>query len=136
MSFAEGQSIGVNKWNNFSVGNGYKSRTPNERYFAGGDAVTGPDTVVAAIGAGHQAAEDIDAAIRKANGEPAYEIPAAEKIDIPLIIDEETTECPQVAMPEMEAALRKVSFAEVELGFTAEEAMKEACRCLRCDAEL
>lgn len=134
MSFAEGQSIGVNKWDNFTVGNGYKSRTPNERYFAGGDAVTGPDTVVAAIGAGHQAAEDIDASIRKANGEPAYEIPAAEKIDIPFIIDEETTECPQVAMPEMEAALRKVSFAEVELGFTAEEAIKEACRCLRCDA--
>ncbi|MEN6621713.1 MAG: NADH-quinone oxidoreductase subunit NuoF [Smithella sp.] len=134
MSFAEGQSIGVNKWDNFTVGNGYKSRTPNERYFAGGDAVTGPDTVVAAIGAGHQAADDIDSSIRKANGEPAYEQPAAEKIDIPLIIDEESVECPQVAMPEMEAALRKASFAEVELGFTAEEAMKEACRCLRCDA--
>ena len=40
-------------------------------YFAGGDAVTGPDTVIAAIGAGHQAADDIDAAIRKANNEPA-----------------------------------------------------------------
>jgi len=25
---------------------------------------------------------------------------------------------------------------EVELGFTPEEAMKEACRCLRCDAEV
>ncbi|MEQ8252967.1 MAG: NADH-quinone oxidoreductase subunit NuoF, partial [Smithellaceae bacterium] len=134
MSFAEGQSIGVNKWDNFTVGNVYKTRTPNERYFAGGDAVTGPDTVIAAIGAGHQACEDIDAAIRAANGEAAYEKPAEEIIDVPLVIDEESIEAPQLAMPEMEAALRKVSFAEVELGFSAEDAIKEACRCLRCDA--
>lgn len=39
-----------------------------------------------------------------------------------------------MAMPEMEAALRKASFAEVELGFSVEDAIKEACRCLRCDA--
>jgi len=134
MSFAEGQSIGVNKWDNFTVGNVYKTRTPNERYFAGGDAVTGPDTVIAAIAAGHQACEDIDAAIRAANGEPAYEKPAEEIIDVPLVIDEESIEAPQMAMPEMEAALRKASFAEVELGFSVEDAIKEACRCLRCDA--
>jgi len=134
MSFAEGQSIGVNKWDNFTVGNVYKTRTPNERYFAGGDAVTGPDTVIAAIAAGHQACEDIDAVIRAANGEPAYEKPAEEIINVPLIIDEESIEAPQMAMPEMEAALRKASFAEVELGFSIEDAIKEACRCLRCDA--
>ena len=134
MSFAEGQSIGVNKWDNFTVGNVYETRTPNERYFAGGDAVTGPDTVIAAIAAGHQACEDIDAAIRAANGEPAYEKPAEEIIDVPLVIDEESIEAPQMAMPEMEAALRKASFAEVELGFSVEDAIKEACRCLRCDA--
>jgi NADH-quinone oxidoreductase subunit F len=134
MSFVDSDSIGVNKWNYFTVGNVYKSRTPNERYFAGGDAVTGPDTVVGAIGAGHQAADDIDLSIRKANGEPAYEKPAAEIIDVPLIIDEESIEAPQMAMPEMGSALRKTSFAEVELGFTAEDAIKETCRCLRCDA--
>ncbi|MEN6373644.1 MAG: NADH-quinone oxidoreductase subunit NuoF [Smithella sp.] len=134
MSFAEGQSIGVNKWDNFTVGNVYKTRTPNEKYFAGGDAVTGPDTVIAAIAAGHQAADDIDAAIRAANGEPAYEKPAEQIIDVPLVIDEESIETPQMVMPEMEAALRKAGFAEVELGFSAEDAIKEACRCLRCDA--
>jgi len=135
MSFiGESGSVKINKWDCFDVGNGYKSRTPNPRYFAGGDAVTGPDTVIAAIGAGHQAADDIDASIRKANGEPAYEKPAAEKIDVPLVIDEETAETPQTAMPEMASAERKTSFAEVELGFAREEAIKEACRCLRCDA--
>jgi len=136
MSFVDAASKIEVKRDCLVVGNVYKSRTRNIRYFAGGDAVTGPDTVIAAIAAGHQAANDIDASIRKANGEPAYEKPAVEKIDVPLVIDEETTETPQMAMPEMESALRKAGFAEVELGFTKEDAMKEACRCLRCDAEL
>jgi NADH-quinone oxidoreductase subunit F len=137
MSFVDKKSgVVVNKWDCYDVGKGYKSRTDNPRYFAGGDAVTGPDTVIAAIGAGHQAADDIDAAIREANGERPYEKPALEKIDVPLVIDEETIEAPQLAMPEMSAARRKKSFAEVELGFKKADAVKEACRCLRCDASV
>lgn len=135
MSFVDKKTgVEINKWDCYTVGKEYKSGTTNPRYFAGGDAATGPDTVIAAIGAGHQAANDIDAAIRKANGEPAYEKPAAEKIDVPLIIDEETVEAPQTAMSEMNRNTRKMSFAEVELGFSREDAVKEACRCLRCDA--
>ncbi len=137
MSFIDQTSgVTVNKWDYFTVGNVYKSRTPNPRYFAGGDSVTGPDTVIGAIAAGYQAADDIDSAIRKSNGEPAYEKPVAGKIEVPLVIDEETIERPQLAMPEMESTLRKTGFAEVELGFTAEDAIKEACRCLRCDAAI
>lgn len=137
MSFIDAKrGVEINKWDCYSVGKVYKSGTANPRYFAGGDAATGPDTVIAAIAAGHQAANDIDTAIRKANNEPAYEIPASEKIDIPLIIDEESVEAPQTAMPEMHHDTRKTSFAEVELGFSKEDAIKEACRCLRCDASV
>jgi NADPH-dependent glutamate synthase beta subunit-like oxidoreductase len=137
MSFIDQKSgIKINRRNCFEVGDEFKSRTENPHYFAGGDAVTGPDTVIGAIAAGHQAADDIDAAIRKANGEPAYEKPAREKIDVPLVIDEETVETPQMAMPELSGDRRKMDFAEVELGFTIEDAVKEASRCLRCDAEL
>jgi NADPH-dependent glutamate synthase beta subunit-like oxidoreductase len=39
-------------------------------------------------------------------------------------------------MPEMNHDTRKMSFAEVELGFNREDAIKEACRCLRCDAAI
>ncbi|HQN71358.1 MAG TPA: NADH-ubiquinone oxidoreductase-F iron-sulfur binding region domain-containing protein, partial [Smithella sp.] len=135
MSFIDAKrGVEINKWDCFAVGKVYKSGTTNPRYFAGGDAVTGPDTAIGAIAAGHQAADDIDAAIRKANGEPAYEKPALEKIDIPLIIDEETVEAPQMAMPELHHETRKTNFVEVELGFKREDAIKEACRCLRCDA--
>ncbi|MFH1080073.1 MAG: FAD-dependent oxidoreductase [Pseudomonadota bacterium] len=129
-------SVQVNKWDCFDLAKGSKSRTTDARFYAGGDAVTGPDTVIAAIAAGHQAAIDIDAAIRIKNGEPPYEAPPEEKIDIPLIIDEESAEAPQTRMPELDGKSRKLSFVEVELGFTREDAIKEAVRCLRCDAEV
>jgi NADH-quinone oxidoreductase subunit F len=92
--------------------------------------------VIGAIAAGHQAAKDIDAAIRMKNSEPAYEMPAEEKIDIPFIIDEASEEAPQMKMPELDGRARKLSFEEVELGFTREDAIREAVRCLRCDAEI
>jgi NADH-quinone oxidoreductase subunit F len=137
MSFMDKNSgVEINKWDCYNVGKGYKSRTANPRYFAGGDAVTGPDTVIAAIGAGHEAADDIDAAIRVANGERAYVKPEVEKIDVPLVIDEDSEELPQMHMPELNHTTRKMSFAEVELGFAREDAIKEACRCLRCDAKV
>ncbi|MBN1615369.1 MAG: NADH-quinone oxidoreductase subunit NuoF [Deltaproteobacteria bacterium] len=137
MTFVPGDSgVAVNRWSCFDLAGGSQSQTMNPKFFAGGDAVTGPDTVIGAIAAGHQAAKDIDAAIRAKNGEQPYEAPPEEKIDIPLIIDEETQEAPQTKMPEMAAAARRRSFAEVELGFTREEAIGEAIRCLRCDAEI
>ena len=137
LSFVPKESnVKVNKWDTFDLAWGSKSRTTDAKFYAGGDAVTGPDTVIGAIAAGHQAAEDIDAAIRAKNGEPPYEVPPEEKIDIPFIIDEESLEAPQTRMPEAEGALRKLSFMEVELGFSKEDAIKEAIRCLRCDAEI
>jgi hypothetical protein len=59
-----------------------------------------------------------------------------EKIDVPLVIDEDSEEIPQMRMPELSHATRKISFAEVELGFAREDAIKEASRCLRCDAKV
>ncbi len=132
----EGSGVSVNKWSCFDLDGLNKSKTPHDRVYAGGDAVTGPDTVIRAIAAGHQAADDIDRAIRGANGEPPYVAPPSEEIEIPFEIDEETEERPQAVMPELDAAKRKKGFLEVELGFSREEAIKEACRCLRCDAEI
>ncbi|MCX7982664.1 MAG: FAD-dependent oxidoreductase [Syntrophales bacterium] len=137
LSFIPKESgVSINRWECVDLAPGSRSRTHNARIYAGGDVVTGPDTVIAAIAAGHQAAKDIDEAIRLANGEPPYEEPPEEKIEVPLIIDEETVESPQAAMPELHGAERILSFAEVELGFTKDEAYREACRCLRCDAEI
>jgi len=137
LSFIPKESgISVNKWDTFDLAKGSTSQTTNPKFYAGGDALTGPDTVIGAIAAGHQAAKDIDAAIRVQNGEAAYEEPAEEKIVIPFVLDEENPEAPQTKMPELHGADRKQSFIEVELGFTMEEAVKEATRCLRCDVEV
>jgi NADH-quinone oxidoreductase subunit F len=137
MSFVPKESgIAVNKWDTFDLAKGSASRTTNPKFYAGGDAVTGPDTVIGAIAAGHQAADDIDGAIRARNGEPAYEKPAEEKIVIPFTLDEENPESPQTKMPELHGPDRKRNFIEVELGFTLDDAVKEATRCLRCDVEV
>ncbi|MBU4074005.1 MAG: hydrogenase, partial [Proteobacteria bacterium] len=137
LSFVPKESgVSVNKWNCFDLAEGSASQTTNLKFYAGGDAVTGPDTVIGAIAAGHQAAKDIDGAIRAQNCEAAYEEPAEEKIVIPFVLDEENPEAPQAKMPEVHGDERKQSFIEVELGFTREEAGKEAARCLRCDVEV
>ena len=66
LSFVPAESgVKVNKWSCFDVKDDIESQTTSAKYFAGGDAVTGPSTVIKAIAAGHGAAEDIDGFIRK-----------------------------------------------------------------------
>jgi NADH-quinone oxidoreductase subunit F len=110
-----------------------RTRTGEALIFAGGDVVTGPWTVIGAISAGRWAAQEIDAAVRKRNGEPAYQEPEEPEIEIPLYIDEEIEEGPRAHMPEAPLEPRVHDFREVELGFSAETALAESCRCLRCD---
>ena len=113
-----------------------KTATTAGGVFVAGDAAKGPATIVEAISMGHQAADDIDAYIRAKNGEPAYKAPEEEKIDIPFEVDEEVVEQPKGKMLELNLPERIGNFKEVELGYSKEIAYKEACRCLRCDAEL
>ena len=137
MTFVPKESgVSVTKWATFELTSGSKSQTTNPKFFTGGDALTGPDTVIGAIAAGHKAAADMDSYIRKLNGEPEYQAPPEEKIDIPFIIDEESVEAPQAKMPELHPPDRKRNFKEVELGYLRNVAIQESCRCLRCDAEI
>ena len=78
----------------------------------------------------------MDAYIRKINKEPAYVEPPDVFIDVPLAIDEDSEEAPQARMPELLAGDRRKNFKEVELGYEKTIAVMEACRCLRCDAEI
>lgn len=55
----EGHGLSINKWNSFDV-NSKTMQTNRPEVFAGGDAVTGPATVIQAIAAGHQAASSIE----------------------------------------------------------------------------
>jgi len=130
------KDIPVTKWSTIEVNGGGETQTPAGGVFAGGDAVTGPATVIWAIAAGKKAAAAIDSSIREKNKEAPYQEPEEEWIDIPQVIDEEVQEEPQTRMSEIAEEERIGSFSEVELGYTADEAQQESTRCLRCDLEL
>jgi len=55
----EGHGLEISKWNSFVIDERTMA-TNRPGIFAGGDAVTGPSTVIEAIAAGHRAADSID----------------------------------------------------------------------------
>ena len=105
-----------------------------KRIFAGGDVVTGPDVAVNAIVAGHRAATSID---RFLNGEDLRKDrddiePHLLPKDLAPIPDRSDNREPKVPMPTLAMDKRIKGFDEVELGYSEEQAIQEAKRCLHC----
>lgn len=99
--------------------------------YAGGDLVFGAATVVEAIQAGQIGARSIDQMFFP---DPSRKYPW-ENIELPEIkpdLDAEIEELAPVHEPLLSPEERLISM-EVERSVTAEEAIREACRCLRCD---
>ena len=104
--------------------------TSIEGVFAGGDAVSGPATVVEAVAAGKEVAESIHRFINGmdlAENRP-YKYP--ENPEYPPIPEELKSESRAIT-PEIGVSDRK-GFKEVELALAEEEALREANRCLNC----
>lgn len=96
-----------------------------EGVFAGGDAVTGPATVIRAIAAGKVAAANIDEAL-------GYHHNVHDEVKIPAPLT------PLSATGRVEQTNRKFSeaiqdFDIAKNGMTLDEVMQESSRCLRCD---
>ena len=103
--------------------------------YAGGDVTAAPGAIIRAIAAGRRAASSIDKALGGTG-------------DIEEVLFEEGAPNPNVGrhegfaawprerVPELEVQKRQESFQEVALGFTDEQALKEAKRCLQCDLRL
>jgi NADH-quinone oxidoreductase subunit F len=110
--------------------------TNRKGVFAGGDLVTGPNTVVNAIAAGRKAARVIDRYIR---GKELVEPPAVKLPSVfvePAVVGEEELEDAQRVEPAtLDAESRRKNFAEVEKPLSVEQAAREARRCLRCDLD-
>jgi NADH-quinone oxidoreductase subunit F len=104
--------------------------------FAGGDAVTGPNTVVEAIAAGKKAAVTIARYLR---GEQMRQpsAPGTPRVYVqPCVLpEEELSDIRRAEPPTLPIELRKRSFSEVELSLSQQDATREARRCLRCDLE-
>ncbi|MCU0584455.1 MAG: FAD-dependent oxidoreductase [Desulfobacterales bacterium] len=102
--------------------------------FAIGDAVSGPATVIEAVAAGHKAVEAIDRYLRgEALSDPAPRAAPTAPAEgdwapVPAGARREERAAPRHVGP----AERTGGFAEVELGLDAEEARREAGRCLNC----
>jgi len=105
--------------------------TSMENVFAGGDCVSGGETVVAAIGAGQKAAVAID---RMLGGSGALPPDVQMTMHRPSEEDLEKI-LPRVEEPMLTVDKRRDTFAEVVGGLTQGAACTEAGRCLRCDLE-
>jgi heterodisulfide reductase subunit A len=104
--------------------------------FAAGDAVTGPATVIEAVGAGHKVVAAIERYLcgqaRAADGYGSEEVgaQAAEGDWHPVAKDAEKKL--RAATRQLAPDARTGSFAEVDRGFDTEQAISEARRCLNC----
>jgi NADH-quinone oxidoreductase subunit F len=127
--------IGRSRWGTVEI-NPESFLTDKPGVFAGGDVVTGPSTVIAAIAAGKNAALMID---RYVSGKLMKVLP---KVKLPAVyiepfmdMDEETGEVYRLEVPLLPVEQREKCFTEVELCPTEQQALAEARRCARCDLE-
>ncbi len=105
--------------------------------FAAGDSVSGTAFVIEAVASGHDCAQVIHRYLR---GEPLEPKPRPE-LPVVKLSEAELQErmrrgevhiTRRVLMPELPVTTRRNTFAEVELGYTPEQAQAEAARCLAC----
>jgi len=111
-------------------------QTSDERVFAGGDLVRGPSTVIEAISDGIKTALAIDRFLG-GRGELVETVRREARIGaIPFDLEAEYVEQRRVEAPILQPEEREMNFKPIELGYTAEEAIEEARRCLHCDRKL
>lgn len=128
----EGQGITITREERIHI-DGVSFMTGRPGVFAVGDAVTSDKmAVIEAIGMGKKAAAAIDAYLK---GQPPHEV-VVDARQVPIarreLTEEERTPKPRVPVPLLPMPQRLTSYAEVELGYTVEQAMAEAQRCLVC----
>lgn len=108
-------------------------RTSVPGIWAGGDAAKGPRTLIDAIADGRRAAADIHQSF---GGDAVPPAPATMvKLTQFHRLTDSYDQVARVEVPTL-ATGRRIGLAEVELGFTEQQARCEAARCLRCFANI
>jgi formate dehydrogenase (NADP+) beta subunit len=135
------RDIGIefDKWNMPKV-DPKTMRSTNPKVFFGGDAAFGPKNIIWAVAHGHEAAVSIDMML---SGEDidVRPLPAVDVMSQKMGIhewsyDNEISPDKRLRVPlrDKVVALKDIK-AEVELGYDAQLALKEAERCLNCDIQ-
>ncbi len=123
----EGHKFKLSKWESFEV-NPDTLETNRPGLFAGGDAVTGPKTVIDAIAAGHRAADSVDSFLRGRESKKIREEPRQSQIEFDDLLVQKRQ---RIELPTLPLKARR-NFKEVNLSFSEELAIEEARRCLKC----
>ncbi len=114
----------------YIVADSVSKQTDEEWIFAGGDAVTGPSSVVSAIAEGEKAAAGIDEYL---TGEcHAF---WRDEVTVNTNYDPDSDPAPYQREPMrlLDVAKRKHNFDEVEQSWNESVAQRQSKRCLRCD---
>ena len=133
----EGTSVGVAPWGGLLI-NPQTLATGAPGVFAAGDVTYGPKSIIHAAAHGRQAARSIHAYLRhlpvrevnempQDEGETVSTLPAGAAI----MLDLRPT--PREVMPLRGSEASHDRSVEFAVGFTEEQARREASRCLRCD---
>jgi NADPH-dependent glutamate synthase beta subunit-like oxidoreductase/coenzyme F420-reducing hydrogenase delta subunit/ferredoxin len=126
----KGGSLAVSP-DNLLVADPDTTATSTAGVFAGGDVVSGAASVVEAIAAGHRAAQSVICYLRDLPlaGETGGESHGSDEVKVASSLPDRAarTKCSR-----LDTERRKVSFDEVDKGFSEQQAMAEAARCIRC----
>ena len=129
--------LGITRWNTFEI-DPDTMETSIKGVFAGGDAATGPDSVIMASQTGLQGAVSIDKYLSGGKHDEYDQLMRMRKVINALGPAEDSEYCAGVSgqkravMAAMPPPDRVGNFDEIELGFSEQEAVAEAERCMRC----
>jgi formate dehydrogenase beta subunit len=117
--------------------NPFTFQTDDPLIFAGGDAVSGPKSLIEAAAMGKKAARQIDRFLNKLpldteNDDFFDQLFKTIKIYDPQEAVKVSEPKDRIQSTKLLPETRNCSFEEVEMGFSPQEAMAEAERCLRC----
>lgn len=123
--------IDIETWNNgYIKSDKLNCKTSIPWIFAGGDAVTGPSSVIEAIAAGEKGAVGIDELL---SGESHAFWRVLKSPSTAFDPDAEPTNDGREDCQILPLGTRKNNFSEIEIGYSEKAAIAQAKRCLRCD---
>ena len=126
---SEKDGIKTTRWGGIET-DPFTLETSVKGIFAGGDAVTGPQTYIDAMGAGRKAAISIDRYLKGEDLRAGREEEGPQKDYIKVDID--GVEYRERASMTALSLEERRSFSEVNLGLKEEDVIREAERCLQC----
>ncbi len=111
--------------------------TGSEGVFAAGDLVTGPDIAIRAIAGGKYAASSVMSYLenKKPRNQKEFLVKKDELEKVTEDDYKDEKKIPREIMPVAPAEERKRNFQEIELGYSEEQVLKEASRCLECGCQ-